>query len=360
MPTVTLVNLGGPRTTEEIESFLRDLFLDPFIFDLPLPEPLRKALARFIAKKRAPKVAHAYSSMGFGGGSPLVAETQKQADALAEALSIATNKPWKGRVAMTCGAPNLRELPKDDLIPHSENIWIPLFPQFSRSTTLSLANIILEKTGLCPLGNQGWVDPFAEDLRFAEISAKLIHDAFTGNLSSTAFLHWNAIPPVGWEEMELVFSAHGIPMRLVKKGDVYVEEITKSVRNIETELRKKGFRGNVHISFQSRVGPAKWTEPNTKKTMVELGKRNARIAIYPISFLSDHLETLEEIGVELRDLALGAGAKEYFRIPSFGVYPGFVEYLQALALESVTKPRKNNCICLQKGGEALLKGCSKS
>lgn len=357
MPTVTLVNLGGPRETGEIEPFLRDLFLDPFIFDLPLPEFFRKALARFIAKKRAPKVAHAYSSMGFGGGSPLVAETQKQADALAFALSASTQKTWTGKVSMTCGYPNLRDLPEEDLKPDSENVWIPLFPQFSRSTTLSLANIVFEKTGDCPLGKRGWIDTFAGDPRFASLSARLILDAFTGKLSPSDFIHWDSKPPSSWKDMDLVFSAHGIPMRLVRKGDQYVEEITLSVRLIEAELRARGFEGKVHISFQSRVGPAKWTEPNTKKTMAELGKQNKRIAIYPISFLSDHLETLEEIGVELRDLALEAGAKEYFRIPSFGTYPGFVEYLKILVLESLEKKEKKSCICLEKGGETLYPGC---
>ena len=99
MPLITLVNLGGPRNTDEIE-------------------PFRRSLSKFIAKKRAPRVAVACSSMGFGGGSPLVSETQKQADHLAEYLTRITKKSWKGRIAMTCGFPNVRDLPKDELLPY--------------------------------------------------------------------------------------------------------------------------------------------------------------------------------------------------------------------------------------------------
>ena len=115
MPIITLINLGGTRSTDEIEPFLKDLFLDPYLFDLPLWEPIRKSLGKFIAKKRAPKVAIAYSSMGFGVGSQLVNETQKQVDQLAQYLTRITNKSWKGRIAMTCGYPNIRDLPKEEL-----------------------------------------------------------------------------------------------------------------------------------------------------------------------------------------------------------------------------------------------------
>lgn len=358
MPVITLVNLGGPRNSQEIEPFLRDLFLDPYLFDLPLWEPLRQILGKFIANKRAPRVATAYSSMGFGGGSPLVSETQKQAEKLAEYLNRTTNKQWKPRIAMTCGFPNIRDLPKEELIPSVENVIIPLFPHFSRSTTMSLGNIIQSITGICPLGMTGWIDTFAEDKRFSDISANLIYEAFTGKLERSNFIHWEGGDPVpDWENMDIVFSAHGIPMRLVKKGDVYPREIKSSVENIEKELRKKGFKGEIHISFQSRVGPAKWTEPNTKETLAKLGKLNKRIAVYPISFLSDHLETLEEIGEELKNIALESGAKEFFRIPSFGTYQPFLEYLSVLVTESISKSTKKDCICLLNGGEKLLKSC---
>lgn len=357
-PTVTIINLGGPQNTEEIEAFLKDLFLDPYLFDLPLWEPLRRILARFIAKKRAPKVAVTYSSMGFGGGSPLVAETKKQASAIATALSQATGQEWESRIAMTCGFPNLRDLSIAELTPSKNNIIIPLFPQFSRSTTLSVSKIIESITKDCPMGRIGWVEPFARDDRFSDVTANLILNFLQGKLDKKNFIHLPSAEEVkDWQNLDLVFSAHGIPMRLIKKGDKYVDEIFDSVQSIESKLRKKGFLGRVHISFQSRVGPAKWTEPNTKTIMKELGSQKARIAVYPISFVGDHLETLEEIGVELRDLAMDAGASEYIRIPAPGTYPDFIDFMKDLALESREKAPMTECICQKLGGEKPIANC---
>jgi len=333
---ITLVNLGGPRTSDEIEIFLRDLFLDPYVFDLPLWEPLRQMLAKYIAKKRAPKVKSTYESMGFGGGSPLVAETSKQADAVVKILNEKTKDEWSGGIAMACGYPNIKEVLNVSEAPSAAHIWAPLFPQYSRSTILSVAKIAESITGKFPLNEKGWLKPFGLDPRFLNVTASLISDFFEGSLNKDHFLHLENEKGIeDWQNLDLVFSAHGIPMRLVRKGDTYVKEIEASVLEITKRLREKGFLGEVHLSYQSRVGPAKWTEPNTKTTLRVLGGSGKRIAVYPISFVSDHLETLEEIGVELRDLALNSGADSYFRIPSFGTYPPFIDLLSDLILESV-------------------------
>lgn len=141
--TLILVNLGGPRTTEEIEVFLTDLFTDPFVFDLPLPEFLRLPLARFIAKKRTPKVKKIYESMGFGGGSPLVSETEKQARTLEQILNQKTDINWTVKVAMTCGFPHIRD-PKFEK-PGPDTVYLPLYPQYSRSTVLSTLSHLEKK-----------------------------------------------------------------------------------------------------------------------------------------------------------------------------------------------------------------------
>lgn len=220
--------------------------------------------------------------------------------------------------------------------PGPNHIWVPLFPQYSRSTVLSVAKIAESIIGKYPLDGNGWLQPFGLDTRFLDVSASLILDYFQGKLSENHFLHPDNTKGIeDWKTIDLVFSAHGIPMRLIRKGDTYVNEIETSVSEITKRLREKGFSGEVHLSYQSRVGPAKWTEPNTKTTLHELGRSGKRIAVYPISFVSDHLETLEEIGVELRDLALESGASSYHRIPSFGTYPLFIDLLSDLILESV-------------------------
>ncbi|TGK92701.1 ferrochelatase [Leptospira brenneri] len=348
--TLILVNLGGPRTKDEIEVFLTDLFTDPFVFDLPLPEFLRLPLARFIAKKRTPKVTKIYESMGFGGGSPLVAETEKQAKSLEKLLNTKSSIQWTVKVAMTCGFPHISN-PEFEK-PGSDTIYLPLYPQYSRSTVLSTLNHLEKKFKECPVGSGGFIPSFASDLEFHQITARFIAEFFTGLLRKEDFLHFpKEKPTTSWKESDLVFSAHGIPMRLIRKGDRYMQEIESSVEGITNELRKLGFQGNTHISYQSKVGPAKWTEPSSLSMIESLSKEGKSILVYPISFVSDHLETLEEIGEQFKTLALESGAKSFTRIPAFGIYPPFIEFLAKKVIQGDTLIR--HCQCKEMGGESL-------
>ncbi|MBM9502305.1 ferrochelatase [Leptospira sp. 201903071] len=348
---ILLINLGGPRNTSEIEKFLIDLFEDPFVFDLPIPEFLRIRLARWIAVKRAPKVAAAYTSMGFGGGSPIVSETEKQAKAIANELTKLTGEEWEGEVTMACGYPDIRELDKKKLTPSKKNILLPLFPHFSRSTVLSTAKLIEKTTKVCPVAFEGWVSPFHSSPLYLESIRDLILEFFQGKLDKKIFLHSESFQNIpNWENIDLVFSAHGIPIRLIQKGDKYREEIETNVKNLTSSLRKEGFKGECHISFQSRVGPSKWTEPNTITKLEELGRRGVkRVAVYPISFVGDHLETLEEIGEQLKEIAHSNGIKDYYRIPAPGIYPKFIKAMAKISLES-TRATKKECLCRTLGG----------
>lgn len=348
--TLILVNLGGPRTTEEIEVFLTDLFTDPFVFDLPLPEFLRLPLARFIAKKRTPKVKKIYESMGFGGGSPLVSETEKQAKTLEKLLNQKTDIDWTVKVAMTCGFPHIRD-PEFEK-PSANTIYLPLYPQYSRSTVLSTLNHLEKKFKECPVGSGGYVPSFASDPKFHQITAKFISEFLDGFLKPEDFLHFPERKFDGdWKNLDLVFSAHGVPMRLIHKGDQYMQEIESSVKGITEQLRLIGFRGKTHISYQSKVGPAKWTEPSSLQMIESLAKEGKQIAVYPISFVSDHLETLEEIGEQFKDLALESGAKSFTRIPAFGTYMPFLDYLAERVLSADSAIR--HCTCKEMGGESL-------
>ncbi|AOP36619.1 ferrochelatase [Leptospira tipperaryensis] len=334
-----------------MEKFLIDLFEDPLVFDLPLPEFIRIRLARWIAIKRAPKVAVTYESMGFGGGSPIVSETEKQAQAIAKALTKLTGEEWDGEITMACGYPDIRELSKEALSPSKNNILLPLFPHFSRSTVLSTAKLVEKTTLTCPVGFEGWVPPFHSALPYLKSIRDLILEFFQGTLDKKIFLHSESFQKISdWENIDLVFSAHGIPIRLIQKGDRYREEIETNVKNLTALLREKGFKGEFHISFQSRVGPSKWTEPNTITKLEELGKKGIkRIAVYPISFVSDHLETLEEIGEQLKEVAHKSGISDYYRIPAPGIYPKFIEAMAEISLES-TRASKSECLCKTLGG----------
>ncbi|TGK01973.1 ferrochelatase [Leptospira langatensis] len=348
-----LINLGGPRTAKEIPKFLKDLFEDPLVFDLPIPEFLRIRLARWIASTRSKKVEETYASMGFGGGSPLVDETEKQAQGLQKILE-ANGESWEVRTAMCCGYPDIREFPKEWTDPKQGVVLLPLFPQFSRSTVLSTAMLMEKQLGFCPASDPLWVRPFSARKEYLESLRDLILDFFQGKLSEKDFLHLHSKPIVNWEDLDLVFSAHGIPLRLIQKGDRYTEEIEKNVENLTRLLREKGFKGEVHLSYQSRVGPSKWTTPNTLDKMQELGERGRkRVAVYPISFVSDHLETLEEIGVQIKDHALSHGIQEYYRIPAPGTYTPFLKALASFVLEAKKAGQDRTttaCVCKSSGG----------
>ncbi|EKP06984.1 ferrochelatase [Leptospira kirschneri str. 2008720114] len=289
--------------------------------------------------------------MGFGGGSPLVSETNKQADAITQTLKKITGETWESIVTMTCGHPNIRDIPREFMIPSNKNIIFPLYPHFSRSTVLSTAKLIEQNVGFCPLGVEGWVTPFHSSQIYLESILNLILDFFQGKLNQKDFLHSDSFRKVpNWETIDLVFSAHGIPIRLIQKGDRYKEEIDSNVKNLKKLLYENGFLGKCHISFQSRVGPSKWTEPNTIQMLEGLGKKGVkRVAIYPISFVSDHLETLEEIGEQFKKVAHQNGILEYYRIPAPGIYPKFIEAMAKIALESSQTSRKE-CLCKKLGG----------
>ncbi|EMJ96666.1 ferrochelatase [Leptospira alstonii serovar Pingchang str. 80-412] len=295
--------------------------------------------------------------MGFGGGSPLVSETSKQAEAIAKTLKKITGQEWESDVTMTCGYPDIRKLDRESLVPTKRNILLPLYPHFSRSTVLSTAKLVEQTTKFCPVSLEGWVAPFHSSQVYLESIRDLILDFFQDRLNRKDFLHSESFRKVtNWETIDLVFSAHGIPIRLIQKGDRYREEILTNFENLKRLLHEKGFRGECHISFQSRVGPSKWTEPNTITMLEELGKKGIkRVAVYPISFVSDHLETLEEIGEQLKKIAYENGIVEYHRIPAPGIYPKFIDAMAKICLESVEAPKKE-CLCKKLGGHILKSG----
>ncbi|MCX7999993.1 MAG: ferrochelatase, partial [Leptospiraceae bacterium] len=269
MKKVILVNLGGPRNLSEIEKFLTDLFTDPYIFDLPLPKSLQRALGKFIAKKRVPKVQHAYENLNYGGGSPLVDETIKQAKKLEEKLKQISNQDWQIEVKMTCGFPNLRDL-KISLDELGKTTFIlPLYPQYSRSTTLSTLKILQKLIGVCPVAKEdsctgescinkckipelkikGWINPFYKNQDFIDASSSLIVDFFCGKLQESNFIQLETPPEEDWKNIPILFSAHGIPMRLVQKGDPYPQQVEETKDLIVSNLRQKGYQAETFLSY---------------------------------------------------------------------------------------------------------------
>ncbi len=297
---VILVNLGGPRNLEEVRSFLYNLFSDPDIF--PLPSLLQKPLALLISRLRAPKSAEYYRKIG--GKSPILEETLKQAEALKKILG----EDYHVTVAMRYSKPFIKEAVEEIISKGIEDvIFFPLYPQFSFSTTLSAINEL--KRTIKRLG--------------VDINVKVVKRFYD---NPTFISAWVDIikKHIKDEDDFLLFSAHSIPKSMVERGDTYQKETEETVRMIVEALG----HGRYMLSYQSKVGPAKWLEPSTEEIIVRLGREGVkRLIVVPISFVCEHSETLYELDIQDRKIAEESGIKEYVRVETPGTHPTFIRAL---------------------------------
>ncbi|XP_074583834.1 ferrochelatase-2, chloroplastic-like [Curcuma longa] len=322
---VLLLNLGGPETLDDVQPFLFNLFADPDIIRLPrLFRFLQKPLAQFISVVRAPKSKEGYASIG--GGSPLREITDAQAKALRKALCD-KNVPAKVYVGMRYWHPfteeAIEQIKMDGI---TKLVVLPLYPQFSISTSGS-------------------------SLRLLECIFR--EDQYLVNMQHTVIPSWyqregyiKAMADLIERELQkfespmkvmLFFSAHGVPLAYVKEaGDPYKAEMEECVDLIMEELEERGITNAFTLAYQSRVGPVEWLKPYTDETIVELGQKGVKsLLAVPISFVSEHIETLEEIDVEYRELALKSGIENWGRVPALGCEPTFISDLADAVIESL-------------------------
>jgi ferrochelatase len=300
-----LLQLGGPQDLDSIKPFLHNLFADV----LPGPMWLRQALGRLIAWRRTPKVRPLYAALG--GGSPLLANTQAQADALAATLRQ-RGLGCAVQVVMRYAPPRLPEALDQAraLGPQVPWIVLPLYPHFSYATTRS--SLCEFAVALTPEEGQRLhiVDAYPTEPGYIAASVQRMHAA----LAATA--------EVPTEAVHVVFSAHGLPQKLVREGDPYPEHVRATVQALAAALPRP------HpwtLAYQSRVGPVKWLTPSTSETLQRLGKSGVRhVVVVPVSFVSEHIETLQELDVELRDEAKHAGIVQYERAATVGTHPAFI------------------------------------
>jgi len=299
---VFLMNLGGPRNLEEVEPYLYELFADPLVVTAPLG-PLRPLFAKLVSHFRAPSSAEKYALIG--GRSPLVEGTEAQA----RALSAVLGPDFSVHLAMRCGHPSTEEGVRDALAAGAEQaVSLPLYPQFANATTTSS---LREMRRVWPADrplfevcsypdHPGWLDASAAALREAIARVK----------------------PENRDQLLVVFSAHGLPMSQVEKGDPYPKEIEKSARGT---AERAGVR-DWQVTYQSRVGPAKWLGPDTSRWL-EANSRGRAVVTHPIAFVSEHLETLYDMDILAAAAAKKGGAIEYHRAAAVGVRPEFIEAL---------------------------------
>ncbi len=301
---VFLMNLGGPRSLDEVEPYLFDLFSDPAVLQAPLG-PFRKPLARLIARRRAPSSAKKYQLIG--GRSPLVQETEEQARALAAALG----RGFSAHLAMRCGHPNTAEGVREALAAGAERaVALPLYPQWANATTKSALD---ELRRLWPA-----------ERPLIEVCTWHDHPGWLAASSATLREAIARVPAGIRDRLLVVFSAHGLPLRQVRKGDPYPGYVEISARG--TAERCGLGAGEWQLTYQSRVGPMRWLGPDTVGWLRSHAKGRA-IVTHPIAFVSDHLETLYDLDILSRRAAEEGGAAYYGRAAAVGARPDFIAAL---------------------------------
>jgi ferrochelatase len=294
---IVLMNLGGPDSLEAVEPFLYNLFRDPEIINFPGSFLFRDRLARLIAKKRHPRIQEQYRSIG---GRSLVNEYSKLQAELLEKKMKELGFDCKVYTAMRYWHPLteevMDEIEKDGI---DRIVMLPLYPQFSKSTT---GSSVLEWDKLA-------INRPVKNIETSIVQFYYDHPLYLNAVTERIEEGIKRFPEEKRNDVCLLFSAHGTPMKLVKEGDSYSQQIAETVKAVMAHC---GLENNQALSFQSKVGPQKWLKPSTPETIERLALEGVKnILIVPIAFVSDHLETLFEIGVEFRELAHTLGYEQF-------------------------------------------------
>ncbi|CAM3314326.1 ferrochelatase [Asticcacaulis taihuensis] len=311
---VLLFNLGGPKNPEDVQGFLYNLFADKNIINLPFG--VRQGVASLISSRRAPSAKKNYAHMG--GGSPILKETEAQAQAL-EAYIAANTKGIEAKVfiGMRYWHPFIEDTVREiDAWGPDEIVLLPLYPQFSSTTTLSsfqaFQKVYAGKarvTSVCC---------YSDNAHFIKAHVDAIQEKI-GTLKQPG--HYR-----------LLFSAHGLPESIIARGDPYQAQVESCVAKIMTGL---GNPIEHSICYQSRVGPMKWIGPSTDASIQKAGADGKSIILVPIAFVSEHIETLVELDIEYAHLAAASGVKDYIRLPALGVNASYIKALNDEVLKAI-------------------------
>jgi ferrochelatase len=307
---VILFNLGGPDKLENVEPFLFNLFNDPAILNLPFF--LRYPLAKLISNRRAPVAKKIYEELG--GSSPILKLTEEQSNALEIKLNQTQSEDkYKCFIVMRCWNPRAKDVIKDvQLYRPDEVVLMPLYPQYSAATS---GSSIKEWKDVCKKNNYNIktsaICCYPTDQNFISAHTKEIIKKIK-NLKN----------------FKLIFSAHGLPEKNIKKGDPYQWQVEQSVNKIVEKLNDENL--DWILSYQSRVGPLKWIGPSTDDTIIENSKIGKHIVLVPIAFVSEHSETLVELDIEYKKLAKDNGCKNYTRVPALGINEDFINAMSKL------------------------------
>lgn len=322
---IVLFNLGGPDSPEAVQPFLRNLFSDPAI--LRLPSLLRGPLASFIARRRAPKAQDIYAKIG--GSSPILGQTEAQARALEEALGATHDgrgHEWRGYVCMRYWHPmtdavvrSVKRFAPDRIV------LLPLYPQFSTTTTDSSV--------------KAWREAAAKAKLSVPTQTVCCYPDEDGFIAASTELLKQGLREAGNLPTRVLFSAHGLPERVIKAGDPYQSQVERTAQAIADRIGGLDWS----VCYQSRVGPLKWIGPSTDAEIARAGADGKAVVLYPLSFVSEHSETLVELDMEYRHLAEKSGVSTYIRVPTVGTHPSFIAGLADRVRAALAEPTGTVC-----------------
>ena len=311
------MNLGGPEKTEDVNSFLFNLFYDRAIINLPTP--LRWVFAKLISFFRGGGSKKLYECIG--GGSPLLKITTEQARCLKSRLrkEKKDSKEYGVFVSMRYWHPFSYETIKEvEKFCPDEIILLPLYPQFSTTTSQSSIRDFCSHLELSKIKGTTvkLVDSFFDNKLFIDAHVKLIKEAIT-SLGQKP------------DEFVVIFSAHSLPLSIIKRGDPYKEQTEKTVGLISKKL--PGIK--TRLGYQSKIGPVKWLGPDTRDEIIKVASEGKSIILVPIAFVSEHLETLVELDIEYKNIARERGVKGFHRVRALGTEELFIDSLADLCLK---------------------------
>jgi ferrochelatase len=315
---ILLLNMGGPDSLDAVRPFLKNLFSDPAI--IGLPGFLRIPLASILSTRRARKVTPRYRLIG--GKSPLAQITWNQAEALGEALIEGGQQVSSILPAFSYWHPFISESVLRSEEEGSRNLVVlSLYPQYCRATT-----------GACLTELSRALTTTSFETGATIIDRWPVHPGYLDSLAGTVVEALEKVPSVERDDAVILFSAHGVPKALIESGDPYYEQTLLTVNGVIERLGQRQHQ----LAFQSRLGPVKWLTPSLPDALRELADRGAPpVVVVPVSFVSDHIETLYELDIQHMEMAQSLGFRTYVRAPALNTRPDFIQALADLVIEAV-------------------------
>jgi len=316
---IVMMNLGGPKSLDEVRPFLLKLFADREIIHLPA----QRWLGPFIAGRRTKGVQSNYRDIG--GGSPILAWTEEQGRGMCERLDVLSPEtaPHRFYVAFRYIDPfsedALRQMNEDGV---TRAVAFTQYPQFSCATTGSSLNELWRAAERVGLSNR---------FSWSVIDRWPTHPTFLGAMTETVRQGLARFADDDRDDVAIVFSAHSLPLSVVNRGDPYPAEVGATTHEV---MKRLEYAHEYLVAYQSEVGPVPWLGPSTESVITELGrKRRTNVLVVPIAFTSDHIETLHELDIEYGELAHLAGIRNYVRAPALNGMPLFQDALAEIVAE---------------------------